>query len=75
MNDNTIKLELSAEEADLFMQFREHQDIFQSLIRGRIFELKACKAILNFDSAGRLKDIRTEVTTYREVKEAKKNQV
>lgn len=65
---NTM-VELTPEEVELFILFKEHQDVFHRLIKGKVLELRASKAILNFDGGGKLTEIRTEIKTYRSMRD------
>ena len=62
-----IPIELTDEDAILFRQFREHQSLFQSLLKAGVLETKNGMAILNFDSDGSLTEIRKDVLTYKRV--------
>lgn len=56
-----IIIELTNEEAELFRQFRENQDIFQALISAGLKEIKNGKLILNFNHLGEMLDIEKQV--------------
>lgn len=47
-----IVVELSNEDAALFVQFRKHQDIFRTLLENGVFATRNGKAILNFNADG-----------------------
>lgn len=52
MTNNTVKIELNNEEAELFKKFRQYQDVWEG-----IFQIKSGKAILHFDELGILRKI------------------
>lgn len=60
-----IVLELTDPEALAFRLFREHQDTFVEMLRGGVFDVKNGVAVLNFDQAGVLTEIRKNVVTYK----------
>jgi hypothetical protein len=49
-----IQIELSDTEAELFIRFREYQDVFQVMIEKEVFKVKAGKAILHFNGSNKL---------------------
>ena len=60
-----LKIELTDEDARLFKLFREYQDRFKVLLDNKVFETKNGKAILNFDSAGKLRQVNINKICYR----------
>jgi hypothetical protein len=63
--DKVVVLELTEQEAVSFRCFREYQDLFEQMLKARIFETKNGVAILNFDAAGTLTEIRKDVLIYK----------
>lgn len=61
----TVKLELTPYEAELFMAFRKHQDQFEVLREAGVFDVRNGKAVLSFDSAGTLQDIDFDIKGYK----------
>ncbi len=60
-----IKIELTNEDASLFKLFREYQDRFKVLLDNKVFEIKNGKAVLNFDSEGKLRQVNINRICYR----------
>ena len=58
---NMIKLELTKEDAELFKLFREHQDLFKSLLDAGLTDTANGKLILNYNYLGKLCDIEKQV--------------
>jgi len=60
---NTI--ELTDKEAELFLVFREHQEMFKVLIDKKVHKMSNGNAILSFNSQGQLAQVRFEQIVYR----------
>lgn len=52
-----ICIELSDRDAELFKQFRQYQDKFQTLLSHGVFEVKKGQAVLSFSAEGTLTNI------------------
>lgn len=50
-------LELTKEEADLFVEFRKHEILFKILLDSGVFDTKNGSAVLSFNSSGNLMQI------------------
>lgn len=76
MQDPLVSIELTTQEAEVFMLFREHQDLFTALISSGIHNIRNGKAILSFNNDGTLMDIGVEYKAYRKkVDKCKLNEV
>ncbi len=62
---NKIAIYMDDKEAEIFRQFREFQDLFNMLLTYKVFNVKNGKAILNFNSDGKICDIETQVHIYK----------
>lgn len=60
-----VTLNLSQEDAELFLKFRQHQDTFEILERSGVFALRNGHAVLNFDADGTLTDITGNMKLFR----------
>lgn len=60
-----VTIELTNKDAELFVQFRKHQNFFMVLIESEIHELKSSSATLHFDADGTLGKIITEKVAYK----------
>lgn len=60
-----INIELTPQEAELFMSFRKNQDTFNVLLQAGVFDIRNGKAILNFDSTGNLEEIKFDIMRYK----------
>ena len=60
----TTVVELSAQEAELFKQFRKHQELFTIMCQYGALDVKNGNVILSFDPAGVLKDIKGDLSLY-----------
>ena len=65
MAEDKINVELTTDDAELFMKFRKYQHLFDLLIQNDVFSIKNGKAVLNFDSKGNLRLISTDVIVYK----------
>lgn len=65
-----VKIELTNEDATLFRQFREHQDVFSHLLNAGVFETKFGVVSLSFNHEGVLTQINKEVLAYKRVAQA-----
>lgn len=52
-----IVVELSPEDAAMFVEFRKRQDTFKTLIDQGVFDIRNGKAVLNFNADGVLTKI------------------
>lgn len=59
---NTVTL--TDEEAKLFVLFREHQDVFQHLVKAKVFHVRGGKASLCFNFDGVLTHIDIDFQAY-----------
>lgn len=55
--ENLISVEMTEEDAKLFLKFREHQDDFLTLVNSGVFKVRNGVAILNFSPSGELTQI------------------
>lgn len=60
-----MTIELTDQDAELFLKFREHQDSFAVLEKAGVFNIRNGHAVLNFDANGTLGDIECTVKLYR----------
>lgn len=58
-------IELTDEEALLFLKFRENQDTFSVLEESGVFNIRNGHAVLNFDANGTLGAVECTVKLYR----------
>ena len=58
-------LNLSDQDAELFLLFRKYQDMFDVLDKAGVFRVKNGKAVLNFDQNGVLSDIECTQKTFK----------
>lgn len=56
-----ITIQLTNEEAELFKLFREHQDLFKSLVDAGLLDTANGKLILNYNYMGKICDIEKHV--------------
>lgn len=64
--DTTVML--TAEEAELFMRFREHQTEFKQLLEAGLFGIKSGSAEIHFDIDGALASIDMHFRVFRRVR-------
>lgn len=62
---SNVSINLSPEEARLFMLFRQHQANFQVLVDNHVFDIKRGNVILSYDDHGRLAAIKLEEMVFR----------
>ena len=67
MTGEHIKIELSNEDANLFRQFREHQDVFGHMLKSGVFDTRNGVVSMSFNQDGVLTQINKEVLTYKRV--------
>lgn len=60
-----IDIQLTEEDAQLFLKFREHQSTFAILEEAGVFNVRNGKAVLNFDANGTLCDIECTLKTFK----------
>jgi hypothetical protein len=63
-----INISLTIEDAELFREYRQHQDTFQALYNAGVFTTKNGSATIDFDSQGVLQQIRLNTCVYRKEK-------
>lgn len=59
------RIELTDKDAELFLKFREHQDVFAVLEQAGVFNVRNGKAMLNFNSQGHIMDIDCTIKTFK----------
>lgn len=64
MKNALIKVELTPEQAALFVLFQGNYDAFGFMVQQGVFDIRQGNATLNFDSEGRLKSIKKELFSY-----------
>lgn len=60
-----MTIELTDEDAKLFVLFRKHQDLIQTLLDARIQGVKGGQAILHFNPDGKLMEVELKVISFR----------
>jgi len=55
MKENKVSIDLTEEEAELFKFFRQYQGLWEDIMR-----MKGGKAILHFDSTGKIRQADTD---------------
>ena len=68
MTGEQYNVSLQDDEAELFKQFRQFQDVFSVIVKSGVFNIAGGKATLEFDFEGRLREIKVRNTTYRYTK-------
>lgn len=58
-------IELTDEEAQRFLLFQKHRDIFDAVIEARLHELRRGEAVLSFNHDGHLMHIEIRHVAYR----------
>ena len=58
-------IELTTEDALLFIKFREHQTVFDIIEKAGVFKVSNGKAVLYFDANGTLCDIDCTIKTFK----------
>jgi hypothetical protein len=61
----TITLELTKQDAELFRKFREYQDIFSILVDSGVFETQNGVVVLSFNREKILTEINKNVLAYK----------
>jgi hypothetical protein len=56
-----ITIQITESDAELFKLFREHQDLFKSLLDAGLVDTANGKLILNYNYLGKLMDIERQV--------------
>jgi hypothetical protein len=56
-----ITIQITESDAELFKLFREHQDLFKSLLDAGLTDTANGKLILNYNYLGKLMDIERQV--------------
>lgn len=64
MKQELIKVELTPEQAALFILFQGNYDTFGFMVQQGVFDIRQGNATLNFDPEGRLKSIKKELFSY-----------
>lgn len=62
---NLISVEMTEDEAKLFLKFREYQNDFLTLVNSGVFETRNGVAILHFDRDGTLQQVNKDVVVYK----------
>lgn len=60
-----MTIELSTEEASLFVDFRKYQDTFTLLQQSGVFNVRNGQAVLSFDHQGILQQVEFNVIGYK----------
>lgn len=55
--ETNISVDLTEDEAKLFLQFRKFQDVFNNMTISGVFDLKGSSATLHFDENGELRKV------------------
>lgn len=63
--ENKITVEMTENEAELFVEFQKYRDVFQVLLNNGVFETRNGQAVLNFTPEGILADIRISTIAYK----------
>lgn len=58
------KIELTDEDAKLFLEFRKFQNDFTIIFNAGVFDLRNAQAVINFDSFG-ICDVKLSTTSYK----------
>lgn len=58
-------IEMTTMDADLFVEFRRHQEIFARLMSTGCFDVHGGRVTLHFDSDGTLRKIEKEETVFK----------
>lgn len=58
-------VQLTPLDAQVFVEYRRHQDLFQRLLSSGVFDIHGGSAELHFDSDGTLRKIDKHETVYR----------
>ena len=64
----TTPVHLTAEDAELFKLFREHQQTFKELLESGVFTTRSGQALLSFSHDGKLMTIDVSQTIFRRKK-------
>lgn len=67
MEYEMIKIEMTEDDALLFRQFREHQDVFCHMLNAGVFNTRAGIVSLSFNHEGILTQINKDVLAYKRV--------
>lgn len=52
-----VQVSLSQEDANSFVEFRRHQEIFQKLLNARAFDIRNGSFVVHLDGAGNIRRI------------------
>lgn len=52
-----ISIELDEQDAELFKQYRQHQDKFKVLLQAGFFDLRGASGTVHFDGDGRIRKV------------------
>lgn len=63
--ESNITVELSEDEAHLFVLFRKHQKVFTDLLDSGVLDLKNGTATIGFDHQGKLRQIRIDKIVFK----------
>lgn len=58
-------IQLTKEEADLFVEFRKYEIVFKTLLDSGVFDTKNGSAVLSFNSSGNLMQINFNVIKFK----------
>lgn len=63
--DELIKIELSAEDCELFKLFQQYHEDFRTLVDSGLFNVRNGSVIVNFNPQGQLSTVEIHQNTYR----------
>lgn len=63
--DPLIKIELSEQDARLFMEFQKNYDTFSTLVQSGAFNIRNGSAVINFDKEGVIREINLHIVGYK----------
>lgn len=64
MNESRIAVHLTPQEIESFKQWRKHQDMFEILLKGKVFEPEIREVIIYRTRQGAIKDIFLNQNSY-----------
>ena len=65
MTGEIIKIDITETDARLFVAFQANYKTFETLVKAGVFDITNGKAILNFNSEGKLADVEIQTHTFR----------
>lgn len=65
MNGDLVVISLTPQEAAMFTEFRRSQDVFMTLLKVGVFDIKGGNVTLHFDADGALRQIDRKDTLLR----------